>query len=265
MEIKKITEDEYRKIDAINSTFLKRFYTHSPAHAMTKIESSAFDEGKQIHQYLLEKKEFWNNYEQIPKFVPEWMLEKLDQKYIEKLEKFEDQYIFPEKKSMKPFLMLQENTEKNLLWNHEIEKLQAIEKNMIDKLDNLFLLDYWNNAQPEITILQEDMKILVDKLEEKNKIIFELKTCVDASQYFYEIKKYRYDMQLSYYQMIFDNFESYWIFVEKNPPFGCKIVKLSEMTYFENIKKIRIALEKIRNWRENGREWLLYKDGILEY
>jgi hypothetical protein len=74
-------------------------------------------------------------------------------------------------------------------------------------------------------------------------IIWDLKTTQDASDFAYSMRKYEYDRQAAFYVDGFGGSGFGWIVVEKEAPYGVRIIRASEVTLASGREKYKPLCE----------------------
>ena len=232
---KKITDEEYFKIDALSNSFLKNF-DRSPAHAFTGIEKTpAMKKGSQIHDLILQPEKFYDEH-----------------KIIEKINRNTKEY----KK------IVEENPDKEIMFTEELDELLEIQNAVLKaKFEgvplSLILCETLNEVYDTYEEMGEVIKGKVDAVDVENHIIFDLKKTDDASNFQKAINNYKYYRQAWLYKEI--HFENYgklprfiFIAIEEKKPYGVRFYELNN-DYME-LGKIEVikSIQEYKEWKARG-------------
>jgi hypothetical protein len=233
-----IKDDEYFKIDALSTSFMKKF-DRSPAHAFIEQESTkALDEGTAIHRYILEPKIFSEKY---------MVVDKIDKRT----------------KEGKELVEKAESEGKIILTQDQINDFEAMKQSVYSRvfdfgISTISMQEVIEQGEKEVAIMfdlhGEQAKGKIDLLY--SNIIFDLKTTENSDDFYFAVKKYKYDMQKYNYatgmeKITDDPHRFIFIVVEKTKPFGCI---LYEIEYDDEImeKKIKNIISDYQIWKFAG-------------
>jgi exodeoxyribonuclease VIII len=236
-----LTDKEYFKSVGLNASALKEF-DKSPAHYDAYVNrtirkpSDAFRIGSQAHASILENKEL--------NIMPEC-----------------DRRTKAGKEAFKEF---QESLEdkQDYVTAAELESIKTMKSNVLAHPAAAVINNpEWAERCIFVTCPQTglELKAKYDCLPDQGNIIYDLKTCQDASpdSFKWDIKKFRYYIQAAHYLYVAEleglNKDHFvFICVEKQEPFGVSAITLDPETLHFARKKYFYLLNKFTECRENN-------------
>lgn len=213
MIVRDLRDIDYRKHEAISFHKMLRLYK-SYEHFMTdfELESDAVNFGKAAHRFVFENKDDI-------KVTP-----KVDKRTKNGKAEFEN-------------FLSSVSDDDILVSNDEFESLKMMKEKLRSSIVACELL---TSCEFEVSIFADDVdfgnvKARIDAIDFNRRFIIDYKTTLDASaeSFFYDIKKYKYDLQLLFYKRVLNNLDfqidrMFIIAQEKVPPFDFTIWQIAE-------------------------------------
>lgn len=217
--IAQISDKEYFSSVGLNASALKEF-AKSPAHYQayvnkeTRKESDAFRIGSQAHKYILENAEL--------NIKP--ACDRRTKAGKEIMQQFTDSLKFST----------------DYVDDSEMEALQRMKENILSHPQAAMINNpEWAEKAAFVTCPQTglELKCKYDCLPDQGNIIYDLKTCKDASPdlFKWDAKKLKYDIQAAHYMYIAELLDlkmDHFVFVcvEKEAPYGVSAIVLDPET-----------------------------------
>uniref|UniRef100_A0A6M3LLV5 Putative exodeoxyribonuclease 8 PDDEXK-like domain-containing protein n=1 Tax=viral metagenome TaxID=1070528 RepID=A0A6M3LLV5_9ZZZZ len=253
--IYRIPADEYHDMEGASKSFLHTLLVESPAHAMTpREETQALYDGQAIHYMIFEPLRY-------------------EQKYVAKPEgmKF--------------------TTKDGIAWrdNHNHLKIIEYEKDQdframakairahLAAHEDPVIQSLLSDGEPELSALWKDPSTGVDCrarfdwLNQKSRIITDLKSCLVArsNKFTNDAYTYGYDMQAAWYLYGLTQITGvehkafYFIACEKEPPYGVIVYKASEEMILHGLLRCSRAMGIYKECLESG-NWPCYLAEVQE-
>lgn len=249
-ELIEITDEQYFAADGVSSSGLKQF-AKSPAHFQNYLTapsktSTAFNVGSLTHSLILEGRQDWviNDGNRRTKAVREEIEE------IEKTGK----------------IVIKSGEDDDILKMSESVKNHALGKYLGKDPKRSELAGF--AVDPDTGLL---LKAKFDYAPSSGSVLFDLKTCQDASEreFKWSIKKYGYDIQACHYLNVarlcgMDYEQFIFIAVEKSAPYGANAIMLDAESMERAESKYRLLLESFKDCEEKQDFSLCYGDELKE-
>ena len=251
---------EYLNWDATNNSSLGSLL-RSPAHYKCRKESDnhtsseALGFGSWCHTGKLEPIRIAERYVVMPAFEDELRDEfknpKASNKYKEKVQQFAEV-----------------NAGKEIVSQEWFDKLLGITKSLAN---NERAVEYFSGTGPvEVSIVWDDpttgirCKGRIDKINDENPKIVDLKTTEDASDFSKSIARWHYDRQAAFYIdglsiLTGKSYKFCIVAVEKEPPFAVRSAPLSEACVANGRRQYRRCLDLLAECRTTE-SWPSYDD-----
>ena len=249
-ELFKLSDAEYFAADAVNASSLKQF-AKSPAHYKAYLnapnkKTNAFDVGKLTHSLILENVEGWE-------IVEGNRNAKATKEAIAEVEERGRLAIKPgEDDAINQMSMSVEAHGLGRYLGQDVKRSELAG----------FAED------PETGLL---LKAKFDYAPSSGSVLFDLKTCQDASEreFKWSIKKYGYDIQAAHYLHVaklcgMDYEQFIFIAVEKTAPYGTNAIMLDAESMERANHKYRLLLEDFKACKESGDFSQCYGDELKE-
>lgn len=237
-QIQKISDDDYRKLEAVSNSYLVQF-DRSPEHAGIKIEPTpAMKAGTLFHSFILEPDDFYKKYV----LTPEGM---------------------PKDKRIKGYKTIVENNpDKEVIFHVDYLQLKQARKNVCSfDLEGKTLGTYLAESQKEISITWQINEVWskgkLDALYEDDSqvIIFDLKKTQDCTQFQKSVNNFKYYRQAAMYLDGIENIcgtdkkiRFLFIAVEEESPNGVKVLELDEEYRNQGFRELLLSIFNYTNW-----------------
>jgi len=249
-ELIKITDKEYFAAEGLNASKLKQF-AKSPAHYKAGLEapnkrSTAFDVGSLTHSLILEGKQQWEVIEgrRNANIVKEAIAECEERGNL----------------AIKP------GEDSDILAMNESVKAHGFGKYLGKDPERSELAGF--AVDPDTGLL---LKAKFDYAPATGSVLFDLKTCQDASEreFKWSIKKYGYDVQAVHYLHVaklcgMDYEQFIFVAVEKSAPYGTNAIMLDSESLERAENKYRLLLEHFKACKESENFSHCYGDDLKE-
>jgi len=247
-----LTNEEYRDAPGLSNSFLNEF-DRSPAHAFTPREpSDAQRMGTLIHLYVLEPERFLKEYVTSPR------LDKRTKEY----------------KSL-----VDASQGKEIIFTDELERLERIRANVRKAKIGMLTIGEILDAPTclkEVSIFWRDgdiyKKARLDAWykSDSGNIILDLKKTVNANEFNFSVKNYKYYRQNAFYLDGIKNItkmeinEMYFVAVEDSEPYGVKVYALSPDYILAGSVATTASIMRYEEWQNNGSDKSIIYPDVIE-
>lgn len=245
VEFIKDTFDEYLSKDSVSAsdlkTFLKspRLYFYEKNRTEPIPDKRHFAVGSALHEYIMEREKFNNNFIISPKFDRRKKQGKID--YEEFVLKAQGRTII------------------------NIEEMDMIKQMSVNIKMNKTFMEFFEGSDYEVSCYTKDdntgldLKLRPDILPINKSAIIDIKSCLDSSpnKFKGDVHSYGYALSAAYY-MDFIGKENYvFAAIEKNPPYQSSMYVLSDEIIDYGRHQYRMGLDLLK-WSKENNFWCDY-------